>query len=103
MQAITDAQFKEKVLESKGISLVDFWAPWCGPCRQFIPVLEVLSEEMKDIQVYKMNVDENTEYAAKYGVRSIPTLLFFKDGELKETQIGGSDAEAVKAKIASLS
>ena len=102
MQAITDAQFKEKVLESKGIVLVDFWAPWCGPCRQFIPILEALSEEMKEVSIYKVNVDEQTENAAQYGVRSIPTLLFFKDGELKETHVGGADIDSLKAKIAAL-
>ena len=102
MEAITDSQFQEKVAKSEGVVLVDFWAPWCGPCRQFIPVLEAFDAEAENVTVYKINIDENAEMAGKYGVRSIPTLLYFKDGELKETQVGGSDAAAIKEKIAAL-
>lgn len=103
MQQITDAQFEEKVLKAKGVAVVDFFAPWCGPCKQFLPIITQVSEELGDtVGIYKMNVDEDQQYAGEFGVRSIPTILFFKDGELKDTHIGMMDADALKAKIASL-
>ena len=80
----------EKVTSSKDKTLIiDFWAPWCGPCKALTPVLEELSSEMSDsVEVYKVNVDDNTELAQEYGVQSIPTLLVFKNGALSETIVG---------------
>ena len=80
----------EKVTSSKDKTLIiDFWAPWCGPCKALTPVLEELSSEMSDsVEVYKVNVDDNTELAQEHGVQSIPTLLVFKNGVLSETIVG---------------
>lgn len=80
----------EKVTSSKDKTLIiDFWAPWCGPCKALTPVLEELSSEMSDsVEVYKVNVDDNTELAQEHGVQSIPTLLVFKNGTLSETLVG---------------
>jgi len=86
---VTDDSFKTEVLDYKGLVLVDFWAPWCGPCRMLGPVIEEIAEEQKDkVKVCKMNVDENMEYPQKYGIMSIPSILLFKNGELVETMIG---------------
>ena len=80
----------EKVTSSKDKTLIiDFWAPWCGPCKALTPVLEELSSEMSDsVGVYKVNVDDNTELAQQHGVQSIPTLLVYKNGALSETIVG---------------
>lgn len=89
---VTDSNFKEEVLENKGLVLVDFWAPWCGPCRMIGPTIEALAEEQKDtVKVCKMNVDEEREIAGGYGIMSIPTVMLFKDGEIVETMIGLQD------------
>lgn len=80
----------DKVISSKEKTLIiDFWAPWCGPCKALSPVLEELSSEMSDqVGIYKVNVDDNTELAQEHGVQSIPTLLVYKDGSLSETIVG---------------
>ena len=86
---ITDEEFEESILKNKGVCLVDFWAEWCGPCKMLTPILEELSNEMKnEINVVKVNLDENQDLAMKYSIRSIPTLLLFKEGKLIDTKVG---------------
>lgn len=83
---LTDLNFKE-IIDS-GVVVVDFWAAWCGPCRMIAPTLEEIAQERQDVVVGKLDVDMYPQLASKYGVMSIPTLLFFKDGELKDSSIG---------------
>ena len=79
----SDKKFENDVINSSIPVIVDFWAEWCGPCKQIGPFLEEISDEKKDlINIYKLNIDENTEIPQKYGVRGIPTLMFFKNGKL---------------------
>jgi thioredoxin 1 len=85
---VTDNNFAAEVLEASQPVLVDFWAPWCGPCRIIAPHLEELDNERDDLTVVKMNVDENPQTAAKYGIMSIPTLILFKNGEPAKQVIG---------------
>lgn len=86
---ITDANFEEQVLKNDKPVMVDFWAEWCGPCRMVGPIIEDISNEYQDKAVVgKLDVDANQEYAAKYGVRNIPTVLIFKDGEIVGRQVG---------------
>ncbi len=88
-QHLNDSDFEEKVLKSKGVVLVDFWAEWCGPCRQLAPVLdEIAGSHASKVTVAKVNIDKNQESAQKYGVRSIPTLILFKDGQPVSTKVG---------------
>lgn len=85
----TDANFKSEVLEFKGKVLVDFWATWCGPCQMLAPVMEEISEELGEkIKVVKVDVDESPETAGNYNVSSIPTVILFVDGQIKDTLIG---------------
>ena len=86
---VTDDTFEEEVLKSELPVLVDFWAVWCAPCQMIVPALEHIAQDYKEkLKVLKLNVDENMKTSAKFGVRSIPTLLLFKGGELKETIVG---------------
>jgi len=85
---VTDNNFAAEVLESPQPVLVDFWAPWCGPCRIIAPHLEELDSERDDLRVVKLNTDENPETAAKYGIMSIPTLILFKNGQVAKQIVG---------------
>ncbi|MDP6772778.1 MAG: thioredoxin TrxA [Rhodospirillales bacterium] len=86
---VTDDSFDADVLKSETPVIVDFWAEWCGPCHQIAPALEELAEEMSDkVVVAKLNIDENPSTPSKYGVRGIPTLMLFKDGQVAATKIG---------------
>ena len=94
VKQITDKEFDESIKTGK--VLVDFYAEWCGPCKMLSPVVEELSEELKDISFYKLNVDESDEVVRKYSVMSIPTLLIFENGELKNTSVGFKSKDELK-------
>ena len=88
-ESTKDVDFNKDVLTSSKLTLVDFWAEWCGPCKQIGPILEEIAEEKKDIlKVVKLNIDENPLTPQKYGVRGIPTLMLFNNGKLIDTQVG---------------
>ena len=84
----TDENFDAEVLQSDGPVLVDFWAPWCGPCRQIAPMIDELARDNPGIKIGKVNIDDNPQAAQRYGVSSIPTLLVFKGGEVSESFVG---------------
>ena len=93
---VNDDNFKKEVLESEELVLVDFWAPWCMPCRMLAPTIEEIAEEMDGkIKVCKMNVDESVQYPQQYGIMSIPTVMLFKDGQVVETMIGLQPKEEI--------
>ena len=97
---ITDQDFQKVVLESKMLVVVDFWAPWCGPCRMVSPTIEELAEEYKGkVVVVKMNVDENPETAAQFAVMSIPTVMVFKGGKSVKSLIGAHGKDSYKKLI----
>lgn len=99
---LTDATAKELIASGKPV-VIDFWAEWCGPCRMIGPIVEELAAEYDgQVTIGKYDVDENTDLAAEFGVRNIPTVLFFKDGELKERHVGAVPKAALKAKVDTL-
>tara|TARA_A100001011_G_scaffold195397_1_gene203759 strand:- start:158 stop:478 length:321 start_codon:yes stop_codon:yes gene_type:complete len=90
-KAITDESFDNDVIKSNKPTVVDFWAEWCGPCKQIGPVLEEISDEMKeDVVIAKHNIDQEPNTPTKYGIKGIPTMLLFKGGELKATKVGAT-------------
>lgn len=96
----TDENFEQEVLKSDKPVLVDFWAVWCGPCQMMGPIVEELAEEVKDkYKIGKMNVDENRETAAKFGIMSIPTLIIFKDGKVVKQLVGVQAKENLKEEL----
>jgi len=95
---LTNENFEATIKE--GVSLVDFWAPWCGPCRMIAPVIEELAEDFDGkANICKVNTDEQQEIAGKYGIRSIPTILFFKDGEMVDQMVGAASKDVFADKI----
>lgn len=101
--AVSDDNFREEVIQSDVPVLVDFWAAWCGPCRMIAPMIEELVEEFEGrAKIVKLDVDYNPQTAMQYGVRSIPTLLFFKDGQVADQLIGATSKRSLANKLESL-
>lgn len=102
-EVITDSNFNALVKENKRPVVVDFWAPWCGPCRAISPIVEELAKEFEGkVDVFKCNVDENSDIVAEYGVRNIPTLIFIKDGKLMDKLVGATTKSTITEKINNL-
>ena len=100
---LTDANFKAEVLDYKGVVMVDFWAPWCGPCRMLGPVVEELAGEYAGkVKIAKLNVDEAPDTSTQFGVSSIPTLIFFKDGKVVSQTVGLQTKSTLQEKLNAL-
>jgi len=98
--SITDDQFEHQVLKHQGISVVDFWAPWCGPCIQMAPALESFAiSNAGKVTVYKLDVDENPKTAERFEIRSVPTIIFFKNGEAKHISRGTMSGTSLQKKL----
>ncbi len=99
--AVTDASFEQDVLKSDVPVLVDFWAPWCGPCRMVAPIVDEIAKEFDGkIKVFKLNTDENPNVASQYGIRSIPTLMIFKGGQKVDTVVGAVPKTTLSSTLA---
>jgi thioredoxin 1 len=98
---ITDKDFKQEVLDSNQLVLIDFWAPWCGPCKMLGPILEDLAQEVSNVKIVKINIDENLEVPSQLGIRSIPTMMLYKGGENIATKIGVLPKNSIKEWIES--
>ena len=99
---ITDKNVKELLASGKPL-VIDFWAPWCGPCKMIAPIIDELAGEYEgQINIGKLNVDDNSDTPEEFGIRNIPTILFFKDGELVDKQVGATQKAALKAKLDAL-
>ena len=96
---VTDANFKAEVLDSETPVLVDFWAPWCGPCRVVHPILEEIANERDDVRIVSLNVDENQDTASAYEVLSIPTMILFKGGEAAKRVVGAMPKKRLEAEL----
>ena len=103
MKQVTDTSFDSDVLKAEGAILVDFWAEWCGPCKQIAPALEELSQEFGGrVTIAKVNIDDNPQTPGKYGVRGIPTLMIFKNGQVAATKVGALPKSKLKEWIESV-
>lgn len=96
-KAVGDDSFEQDVLKAEGPVLVDFWAEWCGPCKMIGPALEEISEELGNVTIVKLNIDDHPETPGKYGVRGIPTMILFKDGQPVETKVGAAPKAQIKS------
>ncbi len=99
LQDVSDANFQAEVIESDAPVLVDFWAPWCGPCRVVAPVLEEIASERPDLRIVKLNVDDNQQTAAAFDVLSIPTMILFKNGQVAKKIVGAYPKRKLEAEI----